>query len=69
MGTSEENTHYILVSIGVAHLSKNGSFRFLNEKMADLISKFKLMETCELIKHSAVGHKSQICFSVLGGKT
>ena len=32
--TSEENTHYIVVSIGVARVSKNVSFRFLNDKMA-----------------------------------
>ena len=34
LGTSEENTHYIVVSIGVARVSKNVSFRFLNDKMA-----------------------------------
>ena len=46
-GTSEDNTHYMLVSIGAARLSKNGPFRLLNENISDLISKFKLMEKCE----------------------
>ena len=58
MGTSEENTQYMLLSIGVACLSKNGSFRFLNDKTAELIDTFRLMETCEMTKHSTVGHKS-----------
>ena len=58
LGKSEENTHYMLLSIGVARLSNNGSFRFLNDKTADLIVKFKLMETCEVTNHSAVGHNS-----------
>ena len=31
-GISEENTHYMLVSIGVMCISKNVSFRFLNGK-------------------------------------
>ena len=34
MGESEENTQYMLVSIGVERISKNGSFIFLNDKMA-----------------------------------
>ena len=56
------------VSIGVARISNNGSFRFLNNKMAQLIDKFKLMETCEATKHTAVGHKSQKMFLRLGTK-
>ena len=68
MGTSEENTHYMLVSIGVVRISQNGSFRLLNKKMAELIGKFKLMETCEVTKHSAVGHKSRKMFLRLGTK-
>ena len=46
----------MLVSIGVARISNNGSFIFLNDKMAELIGKFKLMETYEVTKQSAVGH-------------
>ena len=49
-------------------LSKNGSFRFLNEKMAELIINIKLMETCEVTKHITVGHKSQKTFLCIGTK-
>ena len=56
----------MLVSIGVTCLSKNGSFRFLNEKMAELIGKFELTETCEATKHIAVGHKLRNVFLCLG---
>ena len=62
MGASEENTHYMLLSIGVAYLSNNGLFRFLNGKMDKLIGKIKLMETCEVTKHSIVGNKLQNMF-------
>ena len=65
LGTSEENTHYMLVSIGVAPLSNNESFRFLNGKMAELIANFKVMERCDVTSHRAVGHKSRKIFSVL----
>ena len=58
----------MLVYIGVVRLSNNGSFRFLNNKMAQLIDKFKLMKTCEATKHTAVGHKSQKMFLRLGTK-
>ena len=68
LGTSEENTHYMLVSIGVVRLSNNGSFIFLNGKMSELIGKFKLMETCEVKNRSAVGHKSRHMFLRLGTK-
>ena len=65
LDTSEENTHYMLVSIGVAPLSNNESFRFLNGKMAELIANFKVMERCDVTSHRAVGHKSRKIFSVL----
>ena len=56
----------MLVSIGVSCLSKIGSFILLNDKIAELFGKFKLMETCEVTKHSAVGHKSRKMFLRLG---
>ena len=34
--------------------------------MADLISKFMLMKTCEVTKHIAVGRKSQNMFLRIG---
>ena len=58
----------MLVSIGVTRLSKNGSFTFLNGKMAELICKFKLMETCEVTKQSAVGENSRKMFLRIGKK-
>ena len=66
LGTSYANTHYMLLSIGVACISKNGSLRLLNNKMAKLIGKFKLMETCEVTKHSTVGHKLRKMFLHIG---
>ena len=59
MGVSEDNTHHMVVSIVIVRISKNGSFRFLNDKISESIGKFKLMETCEVTKHSAnvVGHQ------------
>ena len=66
LGTSEENTNYMLVSIGVDRISNNGSVRFLNVKMDELIGKFKLTETCEVTKHSAIGNKLQNMFLCLG---
>ena len=36
--------------------------------MAEVIGKFKLMETCEVTKHSVVGHKLQKMFLCLGIK-
>ena len=68
MGASEENSHYISVPIGVERLSNNGSFRLLNKKMYDLIGRFKLMETCEVTKHSALRHKSRNIFLRIGTK-
>ena len=68
LGTPEENTHYMLVSIGITCLSKNGSLRFLNDRMAEFIGKFKLMETCEVTKYSAVGNNSLKMFLRLGTK-
>ena len=56
----------MLVSISVARPSKNVSFIFLNKKMAELIGKFKLMETCEVTNHSAVCHKLRKLFLRLG---
>ena len=49
----------MLVSIVIVSLSKNGSFIFMNDKISESIGKFKLMETCEVTKHSAnvVGHQ------------
>ena len=58
----------MLVSIGVARISNNGSLIFLNGKMAELIGKFKLMETYEVTKQSAVGHKSRNMFIRIGTK-
>ena len=58
----------MLVSIGVARLSKNGSLRFLNDKMDELIGRFKLMETCKVKKHSPVGHKLRKVFLRIGTK-
>ena len=56
----------MLVSIGVEHISKNLSFRFLNDKMTELIGKFKIMETCEVRKHSTVRHKWRNMFLCIG---
>ena len=36
--------------------------------MAELIGKFKLMKTCKVTKHSAVGHKSRRIFLRIGVK-
>ena len=36
--------------------------------MVELIGKFKLMETCEVTKHSTVGHKSRNMFLHIGTK-
>ena len=56
----------MLVYIGIARLSKNGSVILLNDKMAELIGKFKLMDTCEVTKHSTVRKKLQKTFLHIG---
>eukprot|EP00957_Ditylum_brightwellii_P171480 13054269-Ditylum_brightwellii.AAC.2 len=59
MGTSEENTHCMLASIGVIRISKNGSVQFLTSKMSGLIGKFELLDACEVtnIESLGTGHK------------
>ena len=57
LGVSEDNTHHMVVSIVIVRISKNGSFRFLNKTTSESIGKFKIMETCEVTKHSAVVHQ------------
>ena len=68
LGTSEYNTQYMLVFIDVTCLSNNGSVRLLNEKMAELIGKLNLMDTCDMKKHGTVGHKLQKMFIYIGTK-
>jgi len=66
LGTPEENTQYMLVSMGVMRISKSGSLRFLTNKMEDLIGEFQLMDSCEVTKHRVIGYKSPIFFLCLG---